>query len=53
MEGRPRTSPELDRVLVQGRSCGEYQRLKSDIYLSISVWHSTLITKFSSRELIE
>jgi len=53
MEGRPRTNPEQDRVLAQGRSIGECQRLKSDIYLSLSVWHSTSITNFSSRELIE
>jgi len=53
MEGRPRTNPEQDRVLAQGRSSGECQRLKSDIYLSLGVWHSTSITDFSSRELIE
>jgi len=53
MEGRPRTRPEQDKVLVHGRSSGECQRLKSDIYLSLSVWHSTSITNFSSRELIE
>jgi len=53
MEGRSRTSPEQDRVLAHGRSSGECQRLKSDIYLSLSVWHSTSITNFSSRELIE
>jgi len=53
MEGRPRTSPEQDRVLAHGRSSGECQRLKSDIYLSLSVWHSTSITNFSLRELIE
>jgi len=47
MEGRPRTNPEKDRVLAQGRSNGEFQRLKSDIYLSLSVWHSTLITNFA------
>jgi len=29
------------------------KRLKSDIYLSLSVWHSTSRTNFSSRELIE
>jgi len=51
MEGRPRTSPEQDRVLAQGQSSGECQRLQSDIYLSLSVWHSTLITNFSSRAL--
>ena len=51
MEGRPRTSPEQDRVLAQGRSSGVCQRLKSGIYLSLNVWHSTSITKISSREL--
>jgi len=53
MEGRPRTNPEQDRVLAPGRSNGECQRLKSDIYVSLSVWHSTSIANFSSRELIE
>ena len=53
MGGRPRTSPEQDRILAQDRSSGECQRLKSDIYLTLSVWHSTLITNFSSKELIE
>jgi len=53
MEGRPRTNPEQDRVLAQGRSGGECQRLKSDTYLRLSVWHSTSITNFSSRELIQ
>jgi len=53
MEGRPQTNPEQDRVLAPGRSSGECQRLKPDIYLSLSVWHSTSITNFSSRELIE
>jgi len=51
MEGRPRTSPEQDRVLAQGRSSGECQRLKSDIYLSLSVWHSTSITNFPGGNL--
>jgi len=37
IEGRPRTSPEQDWVLAQGRSSGECQRLKSDIYLSLSI----------------
>ena len=32
---------------------GECQRPKSDIYLSLSVGHSTSITKFSLRQLIE
>jgi len=53
MEGRPRTSPEQDRVLAQGWSSGECQRLKSDMYFSLSVWHSTSTTNFSSRELME
>jgi len=38
-------------VLAQGRSSGECQRLKSDIYLSLSVWHSTLITNFPLENL--
>jgi len=41
MEGRTWTSPEQERVLAQGRSSGECERLKSDIYVSLSVWHST------------
>jgi len=53
MDGRPRTSPEQDRVLAQARNSGDCQRLKSDIYLSLSVWHSTSITNFSSRQLIQ
>jgi len=53
MESRPGTSPEQDRVLTQGQSSGDCQRLKSDIYLSLSVWHSASTTNFSSRELIE
>jgi len=52
MEGRPQTNPEQDRVLAQGRSSGEYQRLKSDIYLSLSVWHSTSITNFPQENLL-
>jgi len=52
MEGRPRTNPEQDRVLTQGRSSGECQRLKSDIYLSLSVWHSTSITNFPQENLL-
>jgi len=39
-------------TLAQVRCTGERQRLKSDIYLSLSVWHSTSITNFSSREVI-
>ena len=52
MEGRPRTNPEQDRVLAQDRSLGEYQRLKSDLYLSLSVWHSTSITNFPRENLL-
>jgi len=52
MGGRPRTNPEQDRVLVKGRSSGEWQRLKSDIYLSLSVWHSTSITNFPRENLL-
>jgi len=52
MEGRPRTSPEQDRVLAQGQSSGECQWLKSDIYLSLSVWHSTSITNFPRESLL-
>ena len=52
MEGRPRRNPEQDRVLAQGRSSGECQRLKSDIYLSLSVWHSTSITNFPRENLL-
>jgi len=52
MEGRPRTNPEQDRVFAQGRSSGECQRLKSDIYVSLSVWHSSLITNFPQENLL-
>ena len=52
MKGRPRTNPEQDSVLAQGRSSGECQRLKSDIYLSLSVWHSTPITNFPRENLL-
>jgi len=51
MEGRPRTNPEQDRVLAQGQSSGKCQRLISDIYLSLSVWHSTSITNFPQENL--
>jgi len=51
MEGRPRINPEQDRVLAQGRSSGECQRLKSDIYLSLSVWHSPSMTNFPRENL--
>jgi len=53
MEGRSRTSPEQELMLTQGRSSGECQRLKSDIHLGLSVWHSTSNTNLSSRELIQ
>jgi len=52
MEGRPRTNPEQDRVLAQDQSSGECQRLKSDIYLSLSVSHSTSITSFPQANLL-
>jgi len=52
MEGRPQTNPEQDRVLAQGRSSGECQRLKSDILLSLSVWHSTWITIFPRENIL-
>jgi len=52
MEGRHRTNPEQDRVLTLGRSSGECQRLKSDIYLSLCVWHSTSITNFPRENLL-
>jgi len=51
MEGRPQTNPEQDRVLPQGRCSGECEWLKSDIYLSLSVWHSTSITNFPREKL--
>jgi len=52
MEGRPRTSAEQARGLTQGRSSGECQKLQSDIYLSLSVWHSTSITNFPGENLL-
>jgi len=52
MEGRPRTNSEQDRVLAQGWSSGECQRLKSDIYLSLSDWHSTSITNYPRENLL-
>jgi len=52
MEGRPPPNPDQDRVLVQGRSSGECLRLKSDIYLSLSVWHFTSITNFPRENLL-
>ena len=45
-------SPEQDRVLAQGRCSGECQRLKSDIYLSFSVWYSTSKTYFPQQNLL-
>jgi len=39
-------------VLAQGPSCGEYERHKSDIYLSLHVWHSTSITNFPQENLL-
>jgi len=52
MGGKPRTDPEQDRVLAQGRSSGACQRLKSDIYLSLSFWHSTSITNFPRENIL-
>jgi len=52
MQGRPQINPEQDRVLAQGRSSSECQRLKSDIYLSLSVWHSTSIINFPRENLL-
>jgi len=52
MEGRPLINPEQYRVLAQGRSSGECQMLKSDIYLSLSVSHSTSITNFPRENLL-
>jgi len=51
MEGRPRTTPQEERVLEPGQSSGECQRLKSDIYLNLSVSHSTSITNFPQENL--
>ena len=39
-------------MLAQGQSSGECQRLKSDIYLSLSIWHSTSITNFRQENLL-
>ena len=52
MKGRPQTNPEGDRVLAQGRSSGECQRHKADIYLSLSVWHSSSRTNFPREHLL-
>ena len=51
MEGRTSTSPAQHRVLAQGRSSGECPSLKSHIYLSVRIWHSTSTTNLVSREL--
>jgi len=53
MEGRRQTHPEQDRVLAQGRSSGECQRLKSDIYLKFKRLAFSFDNQLSSRELIE
>jgi len=45
MEGRPWTNPEQDRVLAQGRSSGECQRLKSDIVRQEPISKSCEITQ--------
>jgi len=45
-------SPKQDWVLAQGQSCGECQWLKSDIYLSLSIWHSTSITNNPRENLL-
>jgi len=39
-------------VLAQGQSSGECEKLKSDIYLSLSISHSTLITNFPQENLL-
>jgi len=53
MEGRHRTDPEQDRVLAQGQSSGECQRLKSDIYVKFKCLAFYFDNQLSSRELIE
>jgi len=52
MEGRPRTNPDQDRLLAQSRSSGQCQRLKSHIYFTLSVLHSTSITNFPQENLL-
>ena len=52
MEDRPQTSPEQDRLLTHCHSSGECQRLKSDISLSLTAWHSTSITNFPRENLL-
>ena len=39
-------------MLAQGQSSGECEKLKSDIYLSLSISHSTLITNFPQENLL-
>ena len=39
-------------MLAHGRSSSECQRLKSVIYLSLSVWHSTSIINFPRENLL-
>jgi len=51
MEGRPRTCREQDWMLAQGQRSGECQRLRFDMYLSLSMGHSTSITNFSRENL--
>jgi len=46
MEGTPRTNTEQDRLFAQGRSSSECHGLTSDIYLTLSVRHSTSIINF-------
>jgi len=50
--GRPPTNAKQDRVLAHGRSSGECPRLKSDNYLSLSVWHSSSITNYPRENLL-
>jgi len=45
-------SSAQDRMLAQGWSIGENQRLKSDMYLSLSVWHSTSSTNDPQENLL-
>jgi len=52
MEGKPPTTLSRTECTQQGPSCGECQRLKSDIYLSFSIWHSSLITNFPHENLL-
>jgi len=52
MEDRPWTSPEQDIVLKQAQSSDECQELKSDIYLSLSIWHSTSTSNFLRENIL-